>query len=340
MINVLFTSSGRRGYLLGYFKQALNTRGGGTVHAANSTRNAVSFASADKHVIVPDIHAAGYVDTLIAYCTEHAISMVLPLFDIDLPVLAAAKERFAMHGIRVVVADPERLAICNDKWAMFEKLSEAGIGVPHTYLGVERAVASEQAGNKVFPAIMKPRWGMGSIGILPCANAEQAINNAHSLEREIADSYLRFESSATPGKAIVLQQRVEGPEYGLDIINDLQGRHILTNAKRKIAMRSGETDAATTVDMPALEELGAQLAALIQQPGNLDVDVIEQGGVYHVLDMNARFGGGYPFSHLAGCRLPEAILRWHNGEAVDPALLRARTGVTGMKDIHMVEATW
>jgi carbamoyl-phosphate synthase large subunit len=69
-------------------------------------------------------------------------------------------------------------------------------------------------------------------------------------------------------------------------------------------MRSGETDVAITVKEPKLESLGKMLGEITQHPANMDVDVFFDGTDAYILEMNARFGGGYPFSHLAGVDLP------------------------------------
>ena len=60
-------------------------------------------------------------------------------------------------------------------------------------------------------------------------------------------------------------------------------------------------------------------------------------GVPYVLEMNARFGGGYPFSHMGGCNLPKAIVDWVKRKKVDKSVISAKTGITGYKEIYITE---
>ena len=96
-------------------------------------------------------------------------------------------------------------------------------------------------------------------------------------------------------------------------------------------MRAGETDQAVTVADLGLEQLGARVGRSVGHVGVLDCDVMVCDGTPYVFDLNPRFGGGYPFSHLAGVDMPSAILAWLDGRPPDPDWFVCRPGVTGAK---------
>ena len=291
-MNILFTSVGRRTYLVEYFKEALN--GCDEVHVANSDENSPAFLVADKYVVSPLIYDDNYISFLLEYCDKNKINAIISLFDIDLPILSKNKKLFADNGIKVIVSDKRVLDVCNDKYATYIFLKEHGFNAPKTYLNIEDA-----KNNLDYPVILKPRWGMGSIGIYKADNFEELEVFYKKISREIFSTYLKYESLIDVDHAILIQEMIVGQEYGLDIINDLDGNYQNTIVKKKVAMRSGETDC--------------------------------------VLELNARFGGGYPFSHLAGVNLPKAIVKWLKNESVDVSeLLIAKPNVYGQKDINIV----
>ena len=67
-------------------------------------------------------------------------------------------------------------------------------------------------------------------------------------------SPLSLASQTSAESDIVIQEKIDGPEYGLDVVNDLDGNHVATFVKKKIAMWAGETDGATTDNNPCLAE--------------------------------------------------------------------------------------
>ena len=98
-------------------------------------------------------------------------------------------------------------------------------------------------------------------------------------------------------------------------------------------MRSGETDIAEIVDVPTIKELLYSLGKSTKHIANMDCDIIMVDSVPYLLEMNARFGGGYPFSHTAGCNLPKAIVEWVSGKNIDDEILQAKIGFIGYKEI-------
>lgn len=333
-MNILLTSVGRRSYLVEYFKEALAGRG--EVHVSNSSSLNPAFRCADHSVVTPLAYSKEYIPFLLDYCRQHRIVALLSLLDLDLPVLAAHREQFAAIGTRVLVSDAQVIATCNDKWRTYQFLQENGFNAPATWLSP--AAACREGAR--FPLLVKPRWGMGSLSIFEADDEEElALLFQKASRLTLSSSMLKYEAGQDARHCVVVQQKLAGQEYGLDVINDLEGRHQATIVKKKLAMRAGETDCAQVVASPLLEEVGRKLSAALGHIGNLDVDVFVAEGRPYVLELNARFGGGYPFSHLAGVHLPKAIIAWLAGEAVAPSLLEARAGVVGQKDLVIRDIT-
>ena len=71
--------------------------------------------------------------------------------------------------------------------------------------------------------------------------------------------------------------------------------------------------------------------------GNLDIDCFNIGKEFYILEMNCRFGGQYPFSHLAGVNFPKAILQLIQNEKVDDYILKPNFGTIGIKDLVPVK---
>ncbi len=333
-LNILLTSVGRRSYLVEYFKNALN--GQGKVFVGNSSEFSPAFQVADDFVVTPLIYDDSYIPFLKMYCTKNKIDAIISLFDVDLLILSKHKKEFKDIGVTVLVSDYEIVRICNDKWATYKFINSIGLDTPVTYLSVETALEEIHNGKLNYPVIIKPRWGMGSIGVFEAENDKELQVLYEKVRKIISQTYLKYESVKNIEEGVLIQEKLMGHEYGLDIINDLQGKYINTVSKLKYAMRSGETDCAKIVLNQDLKSLGEKLSRKTQHIANLDADVFYSRGQYYILEMNARFGGGYPFSHMAGVNLPMAIVKWLKGEEVDNTLLKEKDNILVQKDIRMV----
>lgn len=332
-MNVLLTSVGRRAYMVKYFKEVLGRDG--QVHVCNSDDKTVAFHYADRAVVSPLIYSDEYVPFLLNYCQENNIRILISLFDIDLPILSKNKNRFEEIGTKVIVSEPDLVEICNDKWKTYLFLKENGFNVPKTYLTLQKTMLALESGELKYPIVIKPRFGCGSIA-LSIAEDEMALLYYYSRNvRTINKSYLKYESDSVEDK-IIYQECLNGQEYGADIINDLSGNFRQVNVRKKIAMRAGETDIAELVDEPKIVDSLERLGRITRHVGNMDVDVFMVDEKPYVLEMNARFGGGYPFSHVGGCNLPKAIVEWVNRKEVSSEMLKSKRKELIYKELTII----
>lgn len=330
-MNILLTSVGRRTYMVSYFMNALKDHG--KVHVGNSIE-CYPMYMADKAVITPPIYDENYLDFLLSYCLGNKIEAIVPLFDIDLPVLAKNRSMFTRNGIRVVVSNYETTQICNDKWLTYEFLTKNGFDTPGTYISLDEVKMALKRKITRFPLILKPRWGMGSIGVFQADSMKELDFFYNQSKKVIFDSYVKYESGPEPERSVIIQEKLAGDEYGLDVFNDLNGNFLTSVPKRKIMMRAGETEMAEIIDDAELFGLGKKLSQRLKHIANLDVDCFKVEGSYYVLELNCRFGGQYPFSHLAGADFPKALVNMLSDKPVPGEMLTARYGTIGYKDIN------
>lgn len=333
-MNILFTCAGRRTYLLKYFKENLSE--GDKVVATDMQLSAPALQAADVRIQVPAVYDPNYVDITLNICKEQQIDVLLSLNDLELPILAENKARFETLGVKVVVSDPEVIDICFDKYKTAQWVESLGLNAPKTYVRLEDAKKALAAGELSFPLFMKPRWGSGSIGLESIADMEELDIYYHLLFKKIKKTILA--TASVGDEYIMIQEKLTGAEFGLDIMNDLEGNNVGVSVKQKLAMRAGETDKAVTCDLPEVREMGRKIGQALKHIGNLDVDIMQRAnGDYCVLELNPRFGGGYPFSYEAGVNMPKAIIAWAKGETVDPAILMPEYGKMFSKNDYLME---
>lgn len=329
-MNILLSAVGRRAYLVKYFQQAVRPLGG-CVYATNTHPDATGFLAADEGALVPPSTDPAYVDKLVDLCRRWNIRLLFSLHDWDAPAIAGARGRFLEVGTIPVMGPSALLADCLDKYATVQQAEALGVRCPKTVLSVEEALAG-----LTFPMIVKPRWGQGSVGLFRVADAEE-LRAAYRLSELQARRFL----GSCPGvdraaPQVVVQECVPGAEYGCDIVNDLNGGFRRAFVKHKFAMRAGETDAAESVEHPAIASAAAKIGAWSGHLGCLDSDwMIGADGEPVLIELNPRFGGGYPFTHCAGANVPRACVDWARGVESDAWWRGYRIGVRTFKEISL-----
>src|SRR5690554_734206 len=256
-MNILFTCAGRRNYLINYFKEALN--GCGKVLAADMQKTAPAMVDADMSFIVPGIYDINYIESIENIIKSESVDAIISLNDLELPILSENKSRLEESGCKVIISGEKSIDICFDKWKTNMFLDSIGLRYPKTYINIDEARKAIELGELSFPVVIKPRWGSASIGIEFPSDMRE-LDLVYELQTiKLKRTILAEACSEDINRSILIQEMLPGTEYGMDVLNDLDGNYVGTFVRKKIAMRSGETDKACSVIDPRFEHIGRKI---------------------------------------------------------------------------------
>lgn len=331
MINILLTCAGRRHYLASYFQDALTTSG--KVVGTDMDLSAPALQACDIAHKVPCVSSDSYLDVLREVMIKEKVDMLFSLNDLEVGLLAENRERLEQEtGATLYVPPAEALSICADKWSTYQFAKKIGVDTPATFLTPEEAAVAIELGEVGFPLIVKPRWGSASIGLFKANSFADLSSGYEACQRTVSTSAL---VALGADNAVIIQEAIQGPEYGVDVLYDKNEFFIGFAAKKKISMRAGETDKAVTVAPEPFESIVAKIAGALSHRGNLDCDFLERDGKFYLLEFNPRFGGGYPFTHMAGANHVGMLLDNYQNKSIGP--YRYHVGKTFAKFDSLVE---
>ena len=285
-MSVLVSSAARRVALVEIFRRVLEEVGlPPRVVAADAAPLSAACAVADRAALVPPCTDPDFVPSLIEICREEEIRLLIRTIDPELSALAAARADFAAVGTTVAVSAPEVVRTTSDK-----RLAH-GLLVRHGLPTVEQdEVATVRSAGWDFPLVVKPVAGSASEGV------------------QVVTTPTAFEAAVESGD-VVVQRQARGEEYTVDCLVDNVGRMLGGVPRRRLTVRGGEVSKGRTVDVPALTQAAGDVCAAL--PGafgvlNVQMFLDPDDGSISIIEVNPRFGGGYPLSHAAGA----PFVRW------------------------------
>ena len=252
---------------------------------------------------MPRIADAAYVPALADLVREHDVRLVVPLNDLDFPVLA--RERAALAPALVLLPEPEVSARMSDKLEAHHFFVEHGIPSPRSW------APEDVPDDARYPLLVKAREGFGS-------------RNIHRADdREQLDFFLRY----TQVRSFV-QELCGGEEFSIDVFCDLDARCLNAIPRTMLLSKGGESIKGTSIKDRELIEHGARVAERVGIRGPANVQCFrEPDGSLPITDVNTRFGGGFPLPLAAGSRYPELALALARGERPEPMLGEFEEGV-------------
>jgi carbamoyl-phosphate synthase large subunit len=298
-LNLLFTSAGRRVALIRHFKQVLADLGiPGRIVTTDLKKDAPAPFLADSRELVPRVSDPSYIPTLLEICRRHEIALLVPLIDTELHLLSPHRADFEAVGTRLLVSSTDTNDICLDKRRTGEFFERAGVDGPRV-LDADELLRDPQT---PYPVLLKPADGSCSIGVTK-------IRNAHELA---------FFKDYIPNAMV--QELLVGEEYTIDVLVDFEGRVRCVVPRLRMETRAGEVSKGMTVKHSRL--IGAAKQVVEALPGAVGCITVQcflmPDGTIKFIEINPRFGGGFPLAIAAGADFPRWILQWMLGE--DPPI--------------------
>jgi carbamoyl-phosphate synthase large subunit len=297
-VAVLLTGVGKRYDIVSAFAQHATTI------AADPNPLAPAQYAAHHRTSVPRIDDPEYVPALEAICEQYNVGAVVPLTDLDLEVLAHARRAGRLPAF---VPDPEIARATFDKYETHQLLERLGLPSPPTVLPGDAV--------EHYPVMIKPRQGSGA----------RSIHRAD--DARAAEFFVEYVKEPT-----MVQWWMDGPEFSIDTLSDLDGRCLSAIPRSMLESRGGESIKGMVLDDPELVELARRVAEALGTRGPCTVQVFRDREIgLGITDVNTRFGGAFPapmYAALPGRTYPELIVRMARGERIEPHVGEYRAGVT------------
>lgn len=284
--NVLILSAGRRVELVKCFLAELKKVFPDALVLTTDMNLSLSAACqiADKGIKVPSIQAENYLDTILDICIKKNVGLVIPTIDTELLLLSKNRTKFSQAGINLIISDEFLVSLCRDKRETLNIFDSLGIPTPIIY-----PKTSIQ-----FPCFIKPYDGSSSVGAM-------VVEDWSSLPKTILQN-----------EKMIFMQLIDSShdEYTVDAYYDRQGSLKCLVPRQRIQVRGGEISKGVTRRhqiyeylLPRLRQLqGARGCVTLQLFANLEAMS------FFGIEVNPRFGGGYPLSYSAGANYPAWLI--------------------------------
>jgi len=286
--NVLICSAGRRVALVKFFQAEVRSLIGPNAKVfAGDLEPKLSPACrvADESFRLGWFSDPNYMSELLAVCKEKSIELVVPTLDPELKLLAAHRESFEQENVHLVVSDLDLVTTYRDKRATAAFFQNHGI----------ETVPLVSVDPPEFPMFIKPVEGSGSANIFHVRDESMLAPFMLDTSRFIHMKYL------DPSEYV---------EYTIDTYYDRNSVLQCAIPRERLEIRAGEISKGITRRNSLVDFVFEKLGTVPGARGCLTLQLFQskdETSIYGI-EVNPRFGGGYPMSHLAGVNYPKWIV--------------------------------
>ncbi|TKK65019.1 ATP-grasp domain-containing protein [Ilyomonas limi] len=287
-MNILITSAGQRVSLVRAFQKELKIFfPEAKVFAADMCPElSPACHIADQYFEVKKVTAIEYIDGLLQLCIANDIKMVVPTIDTELLVLSKNKQLFEKEGIHVIISSFSLVDKCRDKRKTTAFFQECGIEVP----------AAIDKNNPTFPLFIKPYNGSLSAETYLITSPDDLKDYHLQNERFLFMEYINKNNH---------------DEYTVDMYFDRKHNVKCIVPRLRLFVRAGEVNKGITSKNVLVPYLKEKLSTIKGAVGCLTVQFFLNKVTERIvaIEINPRFGGGYPLSYCAGANYPQWLIR-------------------------------
>lgn len=281
-MNILITSASAKLRLIDAFQQAALSDGSKIIAVdCNSDCLAANYA---KHFYpIKKDDEEGHAQALLEMCRSNDIDMIIPTRDGELIKLASMQQDFDNLGVLLPLPTADMLEIILDKSLFYEFCLANGFPVYQSFIPDQ---------NAPWPLFVRDRHAAGGVG-----------------SREIAN-YQDWQNSGLSPENVFCQQVSHDAEYSIDVFMSFDSEAIQAVARQRCVVVGGESKVGLIVDNTKLCEHAKALCARLGLKGHNIVQAFcSADNDIHIIEVNARYGGGSMMSVAAGMNSPAWLLR-------------------------------
>lgn len=288
MQNILVTSAGKRVVLVELFKRALKACDqAAKVYTTDlNPELAPAGIASDKCFRVPRVLSSDYISILLNICVRNNIGMVIPTIDTELLVLSQNKQKFYDKGIALIISDFSFIQLCRDKRNTAIFFHEIGIRIP----------APIDKLYPVFPLFAKPYDGSLSKDLYVIRNSEELTPEILNHPKLIFMEYI---------------DKAEYKEFTIDMYYSKDHYVKSIVPRERIEIRAGEINKGYTRKNFLVKYLRERMNYLPGVVGCICIQLFYRESDDDVvgIEINPRFGGGYPLSYYAKADFPNYLVQ-------------------------------
>jgi carbamoyl-phosphate synthase large subunit len=287
-MNVLITSAGRRVSLVRSFQKELKKIDQTAKVYATDAETQLSAACqiADGSFDVPRLDSLDYFNVLKQICKDNNIRLIVPTIDTELLQLARYKSDLEKLGIKVLISSIDFIKKCRNKRVIHKFFEQHNVATAKEY----------DKDNYSLPLFIKPIDGSRSVDTYLIKEKEELTDYHFSNDKLMFLEYIDHN---------------EYEEFTCDLYYAKDHKLKCAVPRKRLEVRDGEVYKALTENNSLVTYIKKNLDYIDGAVGCLTAQFFKHRNddtKIYAIEINPRFGGGYPLTYLSGANFSKWII--------------------------------